>query len=176
MEPNPVAALELAVQDCVDASADVRMHVLAKATPLVSELRTRNREAHDALAERESHVQQSQRALDEAVLSYESLLYEHRELESHMASLMKFERLDHLVLTHEDQTHLASLPASEQHEAELVRLQDILSERRHFELECKKLSEEVAQLQKQSRLSHRTLVRLEQGIASLHQSVQRHAS
>ena len=38
------------------------------------------------------------------------------------------------------------------------------------------LAEEVAQLQKQSRLAHRHLVRLEQGVASLHQSVQRHAS
>ena len=176
MDHDPATALVQAVQGCVSASADVRMHVLAKATPLVGELRSRNREAHEALADRQSHVQQSQRALDEAVLAYESLLYEHRELASQIASNMELERLDHRVLTHEDQTHLASLPASEQYEAERTRLHDILSERRQLELEGKKLAEEVAQLQKQSRLAHRHLVRLEQGIASLHQSVQRHAS
>ena len=140
------------------------------------ELRSWNREAHEALADRQSHVQRSQRALDEAVLVYESLSYEHRELEAQIAAHMELERLDHRVLTHEDQAQLASLPASEQHEAERTRLQDMLSERRHLELEGKKLAEEVAQLQKQSRLAHRHLVRLEQGVASLHQSVQRHAS
>ena len=91
MDHDPATALAQAVQGCVSASADVRMHVLAKATPLVGELRSRNREAQ-------------------------------------------------------------------------------------LELEGKKLAEEEAQLQKQSRLAHRHLVRLEQGIASLHQSVQRHAS
>jgi len=121
-------------------------------------------------------VQRSQRALDEAVLVYEALSYEHRELEAQIAAHMELERLDHRVLTHEDQAQRASLPASEQHEAERTRLHDILRERRQLELEGKKLAEEVAQLQKQSRLAHRHLVRLEQGIASLHQSVQRHAS
>ena len=176
MDPDPATALAQAVQGCVDASADVRMRVLAKATPLVGELRSWNREAHEALADRQSHVQRSQRALDEAVLVYESLSYEHRELEAQIAAHMELDRLDHRVLTHEDQAQLASLPASEQHEAERTRLQDMLSERRHLELEGKKLAEEVVQLQKQSRLAHRHLVRLEQGVASLHQSVQRHAS
>ena len=46
MDPDPATALAQAVQDCVDASADVRMRVLAKATPLVGELRSWNREAH----------------------------------------------------------------------------------------------------------------------------------
>ena len=118
MDPDPVTALARAVQGCVDASADVRMRVLAKATPLVGELRSWNREAHEALADRQSHVQRSQRALDEAVLVYESLSYEHRELEAQIAAHMELERLDHRVLTHEDQAQLASLPASEQHEAE----------------------------------------------------------
>ena len=57
-----------------------------------------------------------------------------------------------------------------------MRIETPMCEMEAPTLEGKKLAEEVAQLQKQSRLAHRHLVRLEQGVASLHQSVQRHAS
>lgn len=159
-----------------NADTDTRVRVLQEATPLLSELRGINRAAHETLAERRTHVAASRHALDMATLAYESLEYEHRQLQEQIAAHLAVDRLDHKVLTPADQAHIASLSEAEQHSAELARLQAILDERRQLELEAKQLGEEVNKLQKQSRLSHRTLVRLEQNMASLHQSVQKHAT
>ena len=45
-----------------------------------------------------------------------------------------------------------------------------------METDAKSLDEQVRQLQAQSRLSHRTLVRLEQSVAALQASVQEQAA
>ena len=109
-------------------------------------------------------------------MEYEALLLEHQELKAQIDAHLEVERLDHDVLSPDDLTQLATLGEEERHAAHLARLQEILNERRKMETDAKSLDEQVRQLQAQSRLSHRTLVRLEQSVAALQASVQEQAA
>ena len=158
------------------ASRDACLAMIADATPLVSELKSMNRTAYEALAAERVHVESAQLALDKASLEYEALLLEHQELKAQIDAHLEVERLDHDVLSTDDLTQLAALGEEERHAAHLARLQGILNERRKMETDAKSLDEQVRQLQAQSRLSHRTLVRLEQSVAALQASVQEQAA
>ncbi|WFD26202.1 hypothetical protein MNAN1_001179 [Malassezia nana] len=140
--------------------------VLSVAAPLLADLKRINRDAYAYVAEGRGQVASARERADECALSLAALQYEASKLRECIEACGDVEPVYEQVLS---AAHGAETDAPREPAAMRDHLQATLDGCRRWEQEVRALEAEVAELQKQSHASHRSLVRMEKDVFSLRQ-------